>query len=88
MISGFTSRRTVLLRVISMVLQSQCSCITQLLECLNDWTLALDNKDNLDAIYLDFAKAFDSVPHKRLLFKLKGLGIVEKKTRLDRDISS
>ncbi len=58
--------------------QSRCSCITQLLECLNDWTLALDNKDNLDAIYLDFAKAFDSVPHKRLLFKLKGLGIVGK----------
>ena len=55
--------------------QKQCSCLTQLLECLHDWTRAYDEKTGVDAIYLDFSKAFDSVPHKRLLYKLQHLGI-------------
>jgi len=29
----------------------------------------------MDVIYLDFEKAFDSVPHKRLLMKLAARGI-------------
>ena len=29
----------------------------------------------VDVIFLDFKKAFDSVPHQRLLKKLKGYGI-------------
>ena len=36
---------------------------------------ALDNKTHIDAILLDFAKAFDKVPHKRLLSKLTSYGI-------------
>ena len=31
---------------------------------------SLDNKTQIDAILLDFAKAFDKVPHKRLQSKL------------------
>ena len=50
------------------------SCVTQLLTVLDKWTEALDNCLNLDAIYLDFSKAFDSVPHQRLLIKLEGYG--------------
>tara|TARA_B110001454_G_scaffold210883_1_gene225906 strand:- start:49 stop:1224 length:1176 start_codon:yes stop_codon:yes gene_type:complete len=42
---------------------------------INDWLGSLDNKVPVDAAYLDFRKAFDSVPHKRLLTKLKGYGI-------------
>ena len=30
---------------------------------------------NIDAIYLDFQKAFDKVPHRRLLTKLRAYGI-------------
>ena len=52
--------------------QERCSCITPLLKCLNDWT---DNKIQTDAIYLDFAKAFDIVPHKRIILKLHQAGI-------------
>ena len=51
------------------------SCSTQLLQCLDVWTSLLDKGSCLDAIYLDFAKAFDSVPHERLLTKLEGYGI-------------
>lgn len=54
--------------------QSMCSCITQLIECMNDWTDSYDNKLGTDAIYLDFAKAFDTVPHNRLKLKLRCAG--------------
>ena len=51
------------------------SCVSQLLVTINDWFKSLDNKIPVDAAYLDFRKAFDSVPHKRLLTKLHGYGI-------------
>jgi ribonuclease P/MRP protein subunit RPP40 len=49
------------------------STVTQLLEVLDE--SALDDNKNIDAIYLDFRKAFDTVPHLRLLNKLKAYGI-------------
>ena len=51
------------------------SCITQLLEVMDDFTNYIDNGQNFDVIYLDFRKAFDSVPHERLLIKIKSYGI-------------
>ncbi len=51
------------------------SCITQLLESIEDWTESIDNGKDVDIIYLDFKAAFDKVPHQRLLKKLKGYGI-------------
>lgn len=54
------------------------SCVTQLLEVLNDITNFIENSDNVDIIYMDFSKAFDSVPHQRLLIKLKAYGINDK----------
>ena len=55
--------------------QDKCSCVTQLLECLNDWTRNYDDKIQTDIIYLDFAKAFDTVPHQRLIIKLRKYGV-------------
>jgi hypothetical protein len=51
------------------------SCITQLIEVMEDWTEHLDNHNSVDAIYLDFQTTFDTVPHHRLITKLKGYGI-------------
>ncbi|MES9884550.1 MAG: reverse transcriptase family protein [Sedimenticola sp.] len=51
------------------------SCVTQLLEVCEKWTEELDSKNNVDVIFLDFQKAFDSVPHQRLFKKMEGYGI-------------
>ena len=51
------------------------SCVTQLLEVLDLWTEALESGVSIDAVYLDFAKAFDMVPHERMLAKLRGYGV-------------
>ena len=47
----------------------------QLLRVLDDLTKTLDCRRETDVIFLDFKKAFDSVPHKRLIELLKQYGI-------------
>jgi len=46
---------------------SRRSTITNLLETLNDWTLALRNNHRISVTYIDYSKAFDTVshPHRR-----------------------
>ncbi len=51
------------------------SCMTQLLCVMEDWTKWLDSSKCIDTFFLDFQKAFDSVPHERLLSKLAAYGI-------------
>ena len=51
------------------------STVLQLLNVMDSWTMALDNGFSIDSIYLDFMKAFDTVPHKRLIYKLRMNGI-------------
>ena len=51
------------------------SCQTQLLTAVNDWALTINQGQSTHAIFLDFAKAFDTVAHQRLLLKLENLGI-------------
>ena len=54
------------------------SCLSQLLQHMDYVLKALENKFNIDVIYLDFAKAFDKVDHVILLKKLKSFGITGK----------
>jgi len=51
------------------------SCETQLLLTMDDLAKGLDDKGQTDMILLDFSKAFDKVPHKRLLLKVACCGI-------------
>ena len=54
------------------------NCMTNLLTCLEIWTDMIEKGLPIDIIYTDFAKAFDRVPHQRLLIKMKMLGIAGK----------
>jgi len=51
------------------------SCLTNLLEFLEYITNQIEEGNPVDVIYLDFQKAFDEVPHARLICKLKAHGI-------------
>ena len=51
------------------------SCLTNLLEFLAFVSENVDQGSPVDVIYLDFQKAFDKVPHKRLMLKVCGLGV-------------
>ncbi|CAM4378502.1 unnamed protein product [Caretta caretta] len=51
------------------------SCQTNLFSFFEKVTDFLDKGNTVDLIYLDFSKAFDTVPHGELLVKLKKMGI-------------
>ena len=47
------------------------SCTTQMINTLDDIAYSLNSQSDVDIIYFDFAKAFDSVCHDKILEKLK-----------------
>ncbi len=50
-------------------------CTTNLLEYLEKVTAEVDTGNNVDIVYLDFAKAFNKVPHDHLIKKMQAHGI-------------
>lgn len=54
------------------------SCLTNLLEFLEVVTRLIDEGHSVDLLYLDFARAFDKVPHARLMMKVRAHGITGK----------
>ena len=51
------------------------SCLTNMYCFLEEITKWIDEGSPVDIIHLDFQRAFDKVPHQRLLLKLKAHGI-------------
>ena len=51
------------------------SCLTNLLEFFEEVTRKVDEGKAVDVVYMDFSKAFDKVPHGRLVRKVQSLGI-------------
>ena len=51
------------------------SCESQVITVCQDIADSLDNGDKIDAIIVDFSKAFDLVPHGRLLKKIANSGV-------------
>lgn len=54
---------------------SRRSTTSQLLQTTNDWTAAIDRRETIKVVYLDFQKAFDTIAHPKLLSVLDNNGI-------------
>ena len=55
--------------------RSGSSTETQLLKVIDLFAKGLENHSQIDAISLDFSRAFDVVPHERLMLKMDSYGI-------------
>lgn len=54
---------------------SKKSCLSNLLEAVDYINDVISNEECADVFYLDFQKAFDTVPHHKLMIKLKNMGL-------------
>ena len=52
------------------------STMLQLLNMLDKWTEELESGGQIDVIYTDYEKAFDKVPHRRLINKVASFGLL------------
>ena len=58
--------------------RGKLSCETQLIQLTDDIAHTLDRRKQADLLILDFSKAFDKVPHRRLAHKLDWYGVRNK----------
>ena len=64
------------------------SCLSNLLETVDTILEMLEEGAPVDVLYFDFCKAFDTVPHYRLLAKLESYGITGSILEIVRDFLS
>lgn len=62
--------------------RSGFSCNTVLTRVFNDWKRALDKGDHVGILAMDLSKAFDSMPHKHFINKLKSYGFSDRSCAL------
>ena len=60
------------------------SCLKNLIEFFEEVTKYVDEDRAVDVVYIDFSKAFDKVPHGRLMKKVRRCGDRGKFGRLDK----
>jgi len=51
------------------------SAMTNLLNLLNEWTLAVDNRLTQSIVYVDFTRSFNTISHEKLQLKLQACGV-------------
>ena len=62
---------------------TSCSMVSALFKVIDDWNYALDQGNEICAIFFDICKAFDTVPHLPLLH-----GQVELHSQVDQELSA
>ena len=55
--------------------QAKCSTVSLFLSAVDDWAETLNHHLSTHSVFINFAKAFDSVPHEWLLIKLESIEI-------------
>ena len=60
------------------------SCVTQLINVCEKWTEELDNKNNIDVVYLDFVKP-STPPPQNIVEQIKRIWHSRKTTQMDRE---
>lgn len=55
--------------------RKEMSTVTQLVTTIHDFSVVLDKSGQIDVLILDFRKAFDTVPHSKLIYKLESIGV-------------
>lgn len=57
---------------------------SQLLECVEEWSEAIDKGEEIDIIYLDFKAAFDKVSTSKITDQTMGIWYSRQTTHMDR----
>ena len=58
-----------------LILSGDLEQVFPLLSTTSDWLTMLESGKDICAVFFDYRKAFDSVPHRPLMEKLSSLGL-------------